>query len=826
MARAKRFYLCNLIPLWEIDDDHLEVDWTQEAAKNGEIVEMRVVVKDLDLNMTTPDFTIEFEVNENDVLIFGGLDDRVVTITNKTAEKKTEHRDISIIGETDAVPADKRLTNIFLSPLPNAAPQKLIRAFWSATWQDDIAGEPEYYFDVKLEYTGKTFKERSDRELTVSKENFVSAPGASTGGPTGPLVLPAVGWSLKETFAEQAVDQLALLDQPNTGKPVSFVITPQDLTLLWILLIPKSNDAPAGGALLKKPWTVTRFLPLENIRTLNLKAIVNGKEIKASTVDKAEAEKFPGQSGGFFAQLKVNDGRPESTPPDPLLPVNEQQQRANAFLSAEATLKAKVDTELSAWAKKNSKNITPSDSGYAFTLQEFAFSITHGSDFMLLEPPASGSALTKWKESFRKSYIVALMIMSSGSGVDSREERTALIAADLAEAGFVAEALNVAGLFSTRDRQKFPYETILKGGKMTATQWTTVLEFFTAGTGTFRGSGVGPELGFLPGVDVPRLVPSHTKDFIAKLGTTDSDRTAKLDAITTVLINSYANDPDLVWVLSGFLFFFRAFRQPFSDKLWSNNQSFLLMKVLMSEDFIEPEYPGAMEHDGVALTMERDMAWVYQNKQRFAIDFFVALCDRAATPIPLPTNRNFNSLRSWLEAQTERIAAAAPKIYGDNRELWFQLYAFVTDIFFFHTERRNVTPDLNGHILGLTSGDPSNLRMEADCDVFATYGARFLRAMGFTTVGYMGIMPSSGPGHAGALLKKDGAYFSVNNKVADRLDAATDAAALVKMREDLLLVYRTRPSSFQVFYAPADANGGMSALIRQADQSVRRTDLE
>ena len=87
MARAKRFYLCNLIPLWEIDDAHLDVDWTQESAKNGEIVEMRVVVKDLDLNMKTPDFTIEFEVNENDVLILGGLDDRVVTITNKAAEK-------------------------------------------------------------------------------------------------------------------------------------------------------------------------------------------------------------------------------------------------------------------------------------------------------------------------------------------------------------------------------------------------------------------------------------------------------------------------------------------------------------------------------------------------------------------------------------------------------------------------------------------------------------------------------------------------------------------------------------------------------------------
>ena len=42
---SKRFYLCNLIPLSKIDLAHLEVDWTQEEARDGEIVEMRVVVK-------------------------------------------------------------------------------------------------------------------------------------------------------------------------------------------------------------------------------------------------------------------------------------------------------------------------------------------------------------------------------------------------------------------------------------------------------------------------------------------------------------------------------------------------------------------------------------------------------------------------------------------------------------------------------------------------------------------------------------------------------------------------------------------------------------
>jgi hypothetical protein len=823
MARAKRFYLCNLIPLCEIDDDHLAVDWTQEDAKNGEIVEMRVVVKDLNLNMKTPDFAIEFEINENDLLLFGGLDDHVVTITSKN-EKDKDHRPLLVIGEKDPVPAGDRLKNIFVSPLPNKAPQKLIRAFWLAAWQDDVAGSPEYYFDVKLEFTGKAFKERSDRELTVSKDGIGQGGGAG-----GALVLPAVGWSLEKTFAEQAVAQLALLDQPNVGKPVSFVITPDDnASLLWILLIPARNDVAPGGALLKNSWTVPRFLPLENIRTLSLKANISGKEVKASTVAKPEAEKFKGQSGGLFAELTLDVGRATTTPPDPSITLNEQQLKANALLSADATLialKKTLDKELASWAKTNKKTITPTDRAYAATLQEFAFQITHGSDSLILPRPKSASALTKWKDAFQKSYLLALMIMSSGSAVDRREEETANIAADLAQANFVTEALNVVNLFSSREQQEFTFENILKNATPTAAQWTTVLNFFTAGTGTLREAEVHETFGFLKKVGGDRLFPSSTRPFIAKLGTSDSDRTSKLDAISTALISAYANDPDLVWVLSGFLFMNLPFRQPFSDKMWRTNQSYLLFKILMCEDFIEPQYQGQQKHEGVELTMARDMTWVYQNKQRLGVDFLVALCDRAGTAIPRPTNLNFNPLRSWLEAQTETIAAAGPKVYSEQKD-WFDLYNLVTDFYFFHVDRFDVIPDLHGHIGTLGPADPSGLRIRADCDVFATYGARFMRAMGFTSIGYMGIMPAADPiGHAGALLKKDERYFVVNNKRVLRVAATTESEALVKLRDEILDILNN-PKNYRVYYAPADSTGGMSVRIREQGNEVRRTDLE
>lgn len=847
MGRAKRFYLCNLIPLWEIDSANLEVDWTQESAKNGEVVEMRVVVKDLDLNMKTPDFTIEFEINENDVLIFGGLDDRVVTITNDTKDKKkNEHRPISILGENDVVPPDQRLKSIFVSPMPKEASKKLIRAFWAAAYQWDIAGNPEFYFDVKLDFTGKKYNERSDRELSVSKENFTgtgTGTGTTTGGDpsvAGPLVLPAVGWALKEIFAEKPVDQLALLDQPNAGKPVSFVITPDtNASLLWVLLIPKSNDAPAGGALIKKPWTVPRFLPLETIKTLDLTGKIGDKEVKATTVAKAEAEKFTGQKGGFFAQLTLNEGREKVTVPDPSVPINEQQQGANTLMTATAalvTLKKALDKELAAWGPANHQNVDPTNSDFAFAVQQFAFNITHDAGSSVLPKPSGSSAQKKWTEAFQKAYLIALMIMATGSKVDRREERAGLIANDLAEAGFITEALAIVGMFSTREGQKFTYETILKSNKATAAQWTLLMNFFTAGTGTFAETDFVDAFGFssgtftLEGVTTRRLLPTaDTRTFITNLGANDTERNSKLDAITTGLIDAYSNDPDLIWVLSGFLFFHQPYRQPFADKMWRDGKSYLLFKILNSLDFVEPGY-GEPTYDGVTLTMARDMTWVYQNKQRFAVDFLVFLGDRAGTPIQRPANLNFNSLRLWLEDQTERIAATAPIVYPDNKNHWFQLYNLVTDIFFFHVDRGNVTPDLHGHIAALVADQPGNLRLRADCDVFATYGTRFLRAMGFTSIGYMGIWEMTaagafGVGHAGALLKKDTAYFVVNNKEAFRVNASTEADAQVKLRDSILDILNN-PAHKQIHYVAADATGGMSDTIFDRTNATRRQDLE
>ncbi|MGH9751200.1 MAG: hypothetical protein ACREA2_00305 [Blastocatellia bacterium] len=822
MARAKRFYLCNLIPLWEIDDERLEVDWTQEEAVDGDVVEMKVIVKGIELNMQTPDFSVQFEINENDILLFGGLDDQVITIASQE-EKDAELRSLVVIGETDPVPSDQRLKKVFVSPAAGATGSAMIRAFWQAAWQDDIAGDPEYFFDFRLKVGDRTFKERSDRELIVKRN----------GAAGGSLALPVVGWSREEMFAEQTVDQVALLDAPNAGKPVSFVITPDErATLLWILLIPPRNDAPAGSALVKTPWQAPRFLPLEGAGILNLKATIGGKEVKARKVEREVAERFPGQAGAIFAELRLNPGRPESKPPDPSITVAEQQRRANDLLAADQTLKAKLDPELAKWAKDKSKNLSPSDADYAYTLQEYAYGLAHNTSTSEVKQRPSGSgAIDKWKKDFRKSYLLALMIMSAGAGVKDREARANVIAIPLAEAGFITEAMNIVGIFSSREDQKFVYLDALKqAGNTTTEQLKTLLRYFTEGTGVFVSSELKEVFGFRKGKidDVDRLLPSETKAFTQSLGANTSRRNEKLDVIANALIDAYANDPDLVLALAGFLFFSNSFRQPFAERMWREGKGYLLFKILSSAEFNEPGYD-APTLDGVTLTMAGDMPWVYENKQRFFTDFLVFLCERAAAPIPRPANLAFNILRDWLEARTEAIAGAAPKVFPGEIDRWLNLYQMTADVYFHHVDRGNVRPDLAGHIGGLVASDPNQLRMRADCDVFATYGTRFLRAMGFISIGYMGIWAMVGGGygigHAGALLKKGDLYYVVNNKQAYRIAVASEAEARRKLRDEILYILND-PERYEVYYAPSGAGGEMSGRILERAPETRLRDLE
>lgn len=169
-ARSKRFYLCNLFPLWEIDDEHLEVDWDQEHTREEDLVEMRVMVKELPVQIEPLNFDIKFEINESDFLLSGGKDDKVVTLSSQPAEG-AEHRPLKVAGDNEIITREQKLKNIFASriTLKNGQTATLIQAYWKALYQEDVSGDPEYYFDVTLTVGGKDYLERSDHELTVSR---------------------------------------------------------------------------------------------------------------------------------------------------------------------------------------------------------------------------------------------------------------------------------------------------------------------------------------------------------------------------------------------------------------------------------------------------------------------------------------------------------------------------------------------------------------------------------------------------------------------------------------------------------------------------------
>jgi hypothetical protein len=111
-ARAKRFYLCNLIPLWEIDEEDMDVDWPVYHAYFGDRVDMRADVKNRRIHWTSdngatvdPDLKIRFEVYESDFLLSGGLNDRMgVFSSHASFGDNPTVRPIKIVTDVDKIP--------------------------------------------------------------------------------------------------------------------------------------------------------------------------------------------------------------------------------------------------------------------------------------------------------------------------------------------------------------------------------------------------------------------------------------------------------------------------------------------------------------------------------------------------------------------------------------------------------------------------------------------------------------------------------------------------------------------------------------------------
>jgi phosphatidylserine/phosphatidylglycerophosphate/cardiolipin synthase-like enzyme len=195
-SRAKRFYLCNLIPLWEIDEPDMDVDWPFYHAYFGDLIDMRAAVKRRQIRWagadgTTPaaDLKIRFEVYESDFLLSGGLNDRMAVYSSAAGfGDDPQVRPLKVVADFDAIPAADREKFIFIrwadahdvsvtkpdgTKQTTSIPDTLeIRCFWRVVEDEggDVSGDPEYYYDVYVE--GKlrdgsdvSLNERADHEI-------------------------------------------------------------------------------------------------------------------------------------------------------------------------------------------------------------------------------------------------------------------------------------------------------------------------------------------------------------------------------------------------------------------------------------------------------------------------------------------------------------------------------------------------------------------------------------------------------------------------------------------------------------------------------------
>jgi Domain of unknown function (DUF4157) len=489
---------------------------------------------------------------------------------------------------------------------------------------------------------------------------------------------------------------------------------------------------------------------------------------------------------------------------------------------------SELERELAEWARRNRKSIDPADPFYAFNLQEYAWTlVVVPSSIDPVAKPKGKAERRTWEKKFEKAGILAKMILQGGPAVEQKEGRAAMILGVLARAGFVEAAFETTKAMQANETKEQAYESILGQAELATPATLRTISRHHVSTKGISGNPVVDRFTDVSGSFEKRL---------------NADQ---LTGLLDPIISAHEKDPVIVDLLAEVLVHTARYRQPFSDWMWRAGKSELLFKVLESKYFIEPGYGPTVFPEVGELKLEKDMPWVYENKQRFLVDYVVQLGRETGVAIAAPTKRDIKSLRAWLDVETEHIAQAVAKKFPTDPAAWITMYKRLTDAFFYHVEGRGVTPDLTGKLAGLKPSAPKKMRLEADCDVLATYAMRFFSAVrdpanpafvGFEPVGYMAISPPGNDGHATALMRRGGRYYVVSNKevimtaVAEsppkEATGSKKEAALRAMLNVALDIYEPRPTKFSVFYADALAGGAMPRPLARTEPSTRREDLE
>jgi hypothetical protein len=463
---------------------------------------------------------------------------------------------------------------------------------------------------------------------------------------------------------------------------------------------------------------------------------------------------------------------------------------------------------------------------YAFNLQEYAWTLIANDASGPIEKPKGAKAIKAWKKKFQKAELLAGKILAAGK-VEQKESRAAMILELMAQAGFSAEAVAGASKITKAATAEVVFASVARNAKRASpVTLKAVTEFFLKHRGLTRN----------PIVD--KL--TDKKGAFEKSLTND-----QLKAVLGPIIAKYEKKAILMQLLPEVLVHKKGFRKAFSDWMWKEGKGDLLFRVLETGYFVEPGYGTEVFAEVGELKLDKDMPWVYANKQKYYVGYLVGIGKDTGVGIKKPKNLKFATLRKWLDDNTENIGQALAKKYPNDEARWIKVYEQLTDIFFFHVDRGDVKPDLKGKLGKLGAAKPKKLRLKADCDVLATYAMRFFFGIqdaatathvGFEPIGYMAVVPQ-GPdspvGHAVALMRRSGQYYVISNKQAIKI-AVTETkadgkkpAALKAMKSEAMDVYYDpKPAVVRVFYADSGAGGAMPRALADTEASTRRTDLE
>jgi hypothetical protein len=227
----------------------------------------------------------------------------------------------------------------------------------------------------------------------------------------------------------------------------------------------------------------------------------------------------------------------------------------------------------------------------------------------------------------------------------------------------------------------------------------------------------------------------------------------------------------------------------------------------------------------VAKHWKDDMVFAIKTKQQLYVKFLTDLGTKNGITMKAPANFNITTLKAWLDTNTENIGQIAAKEYPKDNDAIFGIYKTIADIFFYHVDHdKDIIPDNEGKLAKYTTGGkPEKTRIEADCDVFATYAMRLYNSAGFEPIGYLGIYPSgtfaARAAHAAALIRKNNEYFIINNKnmfksnISDTKPGDKKEEAIVEMQTQAIkdAYADPLPTTFDAYYADAGAKGAYPA---------------